>query len=163
MTEFTRDTMPAVPEGKVRLWGFGNGSLPSGMAADRTPVASAIGALHGYPTVTLAHETRGYVPAGSCARWQEAIWSVTWWESNGTCHGKNFAEANEAAARAYFADITDPQKVSARRQEDAMLEDTVYRPAREQRAREAAERLAADKARKAALRKARRVARLATA
>ena len=155
---FTRETMPVVPEGKVRLWDFANGRLPEGLAATITPIEQATAAVHSYPIATLAHQTRGFVPAGSCMRWQEALWSVTFWLPDGTRHGRNFLEANEADARAYFANLTDPQKVSARRQQDAMLEDTVYRPAREKAAAEAAARDAMEKARKAARRRARRAA-----
>src|SRR5581483_1114614 len=112
MTEYTRETMPPVPEGKVRLWGFENGPMPAGLGTDISPIAQATGALHGYPTVTLAHETRGFVCAGSCMRWQEAQWSVTWWNADGTRRGKRFLEGSEAAAREYFAKITDYEAVS---------------------------------------------------
>lgn len=118
--QWTRDTMPASPDNTVRLL---DGVVPDDLRTVVTLVASGAGALHGYPTVTLRHETRGFVCAGSCSRWQEARWSVTWWEANGTRHGRTFLEANEGAARAYFADVTDPQKVSAMRQADARRAD----------------------------------------
>lgn len=145
-----RDSMPAVPANMVRI--ATAGMYDRSLDADRTIHAQAIGALHGYPLVTLSYVTRGYVPAGSAMRWDEARWRVTYTVSDGGIHGKSFLEGNEAEARAYFAALTDSQAVSARRQEDAMLEETVYAPARAQRAAEIAARAAAEKARKAARR-----------
>jgi len=120
MTEYTRDTMPPVPEGKVRL---AQGRTPEGLDADRTIVAQAPAALHGCPIVTIAHETRGYVSAGSCARWQEAQWAVTYCLSDNTTHGQRFLESDETGARAYFARLTDSQAVSAIRQRAAQCDD----------------------------------------
>jgi len=120
MTEYTRDTMPTVPEGKVRL---AQGRIPDGLHADRTIIAQAPAAIHGTPTVTLAHETRGYVPAGSCARWQEAQWAVTYCLSDNTTHGRRFLESDETGARAYFARLTDSQAVSAILQSAAQRDD----------------------------------------
>jgi hypothetical protein len=151
--EYTRETMPPVPQGKVRLCDYGAGYDPS-FAATVTPIASAIAAVHFYPTATLAHETRGYVVAGACARWQEENWSVLYWLPDGTRHGRRFKSEDDA--RAYFTDLTDSQKVSARRQEDAMLEDTVYRPAREARAREIATQQEAKRERARLLRQRRK-------
>ena len=120
VTEYTRDTMPLVPEGKVRIV---SGRVPDGLHADRTIVDQAPAALHGTPTATLAHETRGYVNAGSCARWQEAQWAVTYCLSGNTTHGRRFLESDEAGARAYFARLTDSQAVSAIRQSAAQRDD----------------------------------------
>lgn len=152
---YTRDTMPTVPPGKVRIADCG--TYPRELDADRTVIEKAIGALHSYPTVTLAHITRGYVIAGSCMRWNEAVWSVSYTVPDGGIHGKLFRGDDEASAREYFAKLTNPEAVAARRTEDEILETTVYGPAREQRQRETAERLAADKARKATMRRARRM------
>jgi len=120
MTGYTRDTMPPVPEGKVRIV---SGRIPDKLHADRTIVAQAPAAIHGTPTVTLAHETRGYVPAGSCARWQEAQWAVTYCLSDNTTHGRRFLESDETGAREYFARLTDSQSVSAIRQRAAQCDD----------------------------------------
>ncbi len=152
MTESVRDAMVTVPAGKVRLAECGTYSRE--LNATRTKIAEAIGAVHSYPMVTFCHETRGYVIAGSCMRWQEANWSVLYWLQDGTRHGRRFLD--EADAREYFAKLTDHEAVSRRRQEDAMLEDTVYRPAREAAATRKAEHDAKEKARKSAIRKVRR-------
>jgi len=120
MTEYTRDTMPPVPEGKVRL---AQGRIPDGLHADRTIIAQAPAAIHGCPTVTIAYETRGYVSAGSCARWQEAQWAVTYCLSDNTTHGRRFVESDETGARAYYARLTDSQSVSAIRQRAAQRDD----------------------------------------
>lgn len=119
--EHTRDTMPAVPDGMVRIANCG--TYDRSLNADYTDVAHAIGALHGFPTVRLFHTTRGYVVAGSAMRWDEAQWHVNWTASDGGIHGRRFLEANESEARAYFAEITDAQKVSAMRQDLARRED----------------------------------------
>jgi hypothetical protein len=134
---YTRDTMPAVPDGQVMLANCG--TYPRELDMESTEAARAIAAVRGYPVAVLAYETRGYTLAGSCMRWQEAQWSVLFWLQDGTRHGQRFLPDNETGARAYFAKLTDPQKVSAMRQHDAMMEDTVYRPAREAKARAAAD------------------------
>ena len=120
MTEYTRDTMPPVPEGKVRL---AQGRIPDGLHADRTIIDQAPAAIHGLPTVTFAHETRGYVNAGSCARWQEAQWAVTYCLPDNTAHGRQFLESDESGAREYFARLTDSQAVSEIRQRAAQRDD----------------------------------------
>lgn len=153
----SREAMPPVPEGKVRIAEYG--SYDPALDADRTVLAQAVGALHGYPVVELAHETRGFVPAGSQARWQEARWSVLYTVYDGGIHGRNFAEDDEAGARAYFAKLTDPQAVSAKRQEDAWLEETVYAPARAKRAAEEAARREEERQRRNALARRRRAQR----
>ena len=154
---FTRDTMPAMPAGMVRTANYG--TFDRSLYADTTPLEQATGNLHSYPIVRLQHITRGFVIAGSCCRWDEACWSVQWTDtSNNTTHGQRFKIEHEAEARAYFAKLTDPQAVSARRQHDAMMEDTVYGPARIERAARMAAQAEAERARKAAVRKARRAA-----
>lgn len=115
-----RDAVPPVEPGKVRF--ASPGSYPRCLNADYTPIASATGAIHGYPTVTLRHITRGFVVAGSMMRWQEARWSVTF-DQGGATHGRSFTESDEAAARAYFAEITNYEAVSRMRQQQAMRED----------------------------------------
>jgi hypothetical protein len=131
----TRDDMPPVPPGKVRLCEWRD--VRQDMMRTITPLATGVAAVHRYPTATLAHETRGWADAGSCARWQEAHFSVLYWMEDGTRHGMRFQ--SEDKAREYFAKLTDTAKVSAMRQADAMLEDTIYRPAREAKARVAAD------------------------
>lgn len=151
MTPTLRDTIEPVPPGMVRVADYGTFARELYTAV--TVLEQATAALHGYPTAHLVHSTRGYETAGSCARWTEAYWAVRW--SDGTCsHGQRFAADNEAGARAYFARLTDYEAVSARRQNDLMMEETVYAPARARQAAEAAERMAADKARKAGRRRA---------
>jgi hypothetical protein len=118
---YTRDTMPPVPAGMVRIADCG--TYDRALDADTTPIAQATGALHGFPMVRLYHVTRGYVVAGSAMRWDEARWYVNWYAADGSRHGRAFAEAYEAAACTYFAEITDPQRVSAMRQQAAQRED----------------------------------------
>jgi len=157
MSEHTRETMPPVPPGMVRLANYG--TITPGLYADITPLEQGTGDLHGCPIVRLQHITRGYVVAGSCCRWDEACWSVQWDDnSNNTTHGKRFKIEHEAEARAYYAKLTDPQAVSARRQHDAMMEDTVYAPARAERAARLAAHAEEERARKDARRRARRIA-----
>lgn len=117
----TRETMPVVPDGKILIANCG--TYDRALNADTTLIASAVGTPHGYPTVTLTHVTRGYVDAGSCARWSEARWRVLWMAADGAILGRSFREEDEAGARAYFAQLTDPQAVSAMRQRDAMRAD----------------------------------------
>jgi hypothetical protein len=147
----TRNEVPPVPAGMVRLAEYG--SYPPEHDAIYTKVADAVGAIHSYPTVTLRHVTRGYVPAGSCARWDEARWCVTYCMPDGSRHGQSFLECDEDKARTYFEKITNPIAVSARRQEDEYLEQTVYAPARAKAEAERLAREAAEKTRKAARRK----------
>lgn len=148
-----RDSYPPVPAGMVRLANCG--SYDRALDSEHTVLAQAVGALHRFPTVYLQYQTRGFNIAGSQMRWDEASWGVLYYPGDGTRHGQRFsADAEgEAKARALFAKWTDPQAVSAKRQEEAMLEETVYAPARAARAAETAARLQAEKKRKAALRK----------
>lgn len=153
-----RNEIPQVPAGKVRLAEWG--SVPRDLMVEATLIAQAPGIMHRGPMVRLMHKTRGYAPAGSVMRWDEARWAVLWEPGDGTQHGRNFPETDEgeAEARALFAKWTDPQEVSQRRQQEAEADD-FYREVRAQRAAEEAQRREAEKARKAALAKARRQAR----
>ena len=117
----TRETMSTVPAGFVRI--ANGGTYDSSLNATRTVIASAVGALHGFPTVTLSHTTRGYVAAGAAMRWDEARWHVLYQVHDGGIHGNGFVEDNEAGARSYFAKLTDSQTVSAMRQRQAQAED----------------------------------------
>jgi len=121
MIEYTRTTMPAVPAGMMRLTEYGR-SDPS-LLAGCTFLGSAPGAMHGFPSVSLCHWTRGYVVAGSALRWDEACWRVSFTVADGGEHGRRFAEGDEDAARAYFAELTDGAKVSAMRQAAAQRDD----------------------------------------
>lgn len=147
-----RDNFPATAPGMVRTANYG--TYDRALDADVVVLESAIGDLHAYPLVSLRFISRGFVPAGSCVRWDEACWSVQWTDhTNGTTHGRRFLPEHEAEARAYFGKLTDAQAVSARRQHDAMMEETVYAPARAKAAEERTARLAEEKARKAARRR----------
>ena len=115
-------------------------------------IATATAAVHGYPIATLAYRTAGYQQGGSMAVWSAEGWSVSY-DFDGGIHGQRFAPEDETAARDYFAKLTDPTKVTARRESDERLEREVYGPARIARAAE----IAADKAAKAARAKARRL------
>ncbi len=148
----TRDTMPPVSAGKVRI--ANAGTYDRSLNAETAAIAQAIGALHGFPIVRFYHTTRGYVCAGSAMRWDEAQWHVNWQEPDGSIHGRRFLEAHETEARAHFDKLTDTQSVSAMRQHEAMMEDTVYGPARAERVKRAAD----EKARKAAIAAYRRAA-----
>lgn len=161
MSNPTRDAVPPVPAGKVMV--AVPGSYDRALNAEVTVVASAVGCMHGFPTVRLEYSTRGFEIAGSMMRWTEARWSVLWTAQDGGIHGRNFAESNEAGARAYFAQVTDPQEVSRRRQEEARLEEEVYAPARAARAAEAVARAQAERDRKNALARFRRQQRRARA
>ena len=128
-----RDDAPPVPEGMVLLADYG--TYDRALDAERVIVKSAPGAIHGTPLVVMRRETRGYVPAGSCARWQEAQWSVTWKDTyHNTVHGQNFRITKEAEALAYFAKITDPQEVSKIR-DYAARQDTMRQEAAEKAAK----------------------------
>ena len=72
--EFTRATMPVVPDGMVRIANCG--TYDPSLNADYTDIARATGALHGFPDVRFFHTTGGYVVAGSAMRWDEAQWHV---------------------------------------------------------------------------------------
>ncbi len=108
---YTRDTLPPVPEGKIRVADYGQ--VPREFYADTT--------LHGRALMTTAwargqqaarmvelrHWTRGYVPAGSRARWDEEQWTVTWEEPDGSRHGQGYAGDDAAQqARLYFDKLT---------------------------------------------------------
>ena len=90
-----------------------NSAAPEDMAIRRT-IASAPCTVYGFPLATLAHSTAGYESAGAALRYTAAHWSVSY-EIDGSTHGKRFAEHDEAAARVYFARLTDPAKVTAHR------------------------------------------------
>ena len=157
LTTTHRDIMPPVPPGMVRTADFGTFSRD--LYAEVTVLDAATGALHRYPTVQLVYSTRGYEIAGSCARWTEAYWAVRWSDGSAS-HGQRYSMDDEAKARAHFAKLTDPQAVSARRQEDAMLEDTVYAPARARAAAEAEAQRQAKRERDALKRRLRAGARM---
>lgn len=116
-----RDAVTPVPDGMVRIANCG--TYDRALNADYTEVAQGIGAIHGFPRVRFYHTTRGYVIAGSAMRWDEAQWHVNWTAHDGGIHGRRFLEANESEARAYFAELTDGQKISAMRQAQAQRED----------------------------------------
>jgi len=101
----TRENAAPVPAGMVRLR---DGIIPDELRAIVTVYATGTGAMHGYPTVTLAHVSRGYVNAGSTSRWDEARWSVTYWLGDEK-HGRNFLEGQ--AARDYFDSVTDTRRI----------------------------------------------------
>lgn len=161
MAASPRDAVPPVPAGKVMLAEYG-GYDPA-LDAEVTLVDKAVGAMHGFPAVRLVHSTQGFEPAGSMVRWTEAKWSVLWDARDGGIHGRGFREADEAGARALFAKWTDPQEVSRRRQEEAMLEETVYAPARARRAAEVAAQREEERLRRNALAARRRAVRRAGA
>ena len=121
MAQTARDLEPVVPPNKMRIADCGTYDLA--LDATRTPIASAVGALHGYPIVTFRHETRGFVCAGAGMRWQEARWSVSYMVHDGGIHGCQFHECDEVRARAYFDSLTDSQTVSRMRQQEAMYAD----------------------------------------
>lgn len=87
--------------------------------ATREVLATATGAIHGFPQIRFLYTTAGYEIAGSVMRWTDAGWLVHWTDYDGAIHGRRFAEANEDAARTYFADLTDAAKVAAMRAENA--------------------------------------------
>lgn len=153
MTEYTRDTMPRVPDGMIRRAEYGE--IARGMFADGSLLDEAIGDLHNLPTVRLMHYTRGYRPAGSCAVWREECWTVTWDDAqHNTTHGNSYT--SEQPARERFAALTDPVAVADRRAESERMEREVYAPARAAREREAARFAAEKRAYQAAKRKLRR-------
>jgi hypothetical protein len=44
---------------------------------------------------TLKHHTAGYEPAGSCARYTDEVWSITF-ELDGSTHGRRFRDQWDA-------------------------------------------------------------------
>lgn len=154
--QFTRDSFPATPAGKVQLAYCG--TYDAALNGETTVLAQAAGKMHGFPTVRLVFTTRGFAIAGSMMRWDEASWGVVYEPGDGTKQGRRFkpTEEGEAEARALFANWTDPQAVSAARQEAARLEEEVWAPARARRAAEEAARAAAERDRKNALARYRR-------
>lgn len=161
MSNPTRDAVPPVPAGKVMV--AVPGSYDRALNAEVTVVASAVGCMHGFPTVRLEYSTRGFEIAGSMMRWTEAYWAVRHNTYDGRVEGWRFKADDEAGARKAFASVTDPEKVSRRRQEEARLEEEVYAPARAARAAEAAARAQAERDRKNAMARFRRQQRRAAA
>ena len=117
--QISRFDVPEGPVGQVRLL---DGVVPPGMGRDRDVISFAPGVMWGFPDVVFAYETRGYANAGSCARWQEARWSVSYFvQADNTTQGQSFADTpeGEAEARALYAKWTNPAAVAQARKDRA--------------------------------------------
>lgn len=82
-----------------------------------TVLYSAVGNIHGYPTVSLTHSTEGYEPAGSMLRWTNEYWAVRHTAPDGARHGKRYLTLTEALV--HYSTLTNPAAVAARRTADA--------------------------------------------
>ncbi len=100
MTAHQRDVVsaiPSVPEGKVRLCEYGQeppGTLAEEIILSSCP-RSSTPASH---PVRLVYRSRGYVPAGSCLRWNDnEIWGVIFQDDrSNTTYGKWYFSREEA-------------------------------------------------------------------
>ena len=112
MMTYTRETMPVVPLGKVRLTEAGD--VGDDMMRSVTLIREAPGAIHRNVPVRLVSETRGYTIAGSCLRWQEAHYSVLF-ELDGATYGQqySFTEAGLQQANAHYVRLTHPDTVKS--------------------------------------------------
>lgn len=109
MTPTLYPHIPPAPAGKVRLAEYGEAETTNARAKVTLHGAGRMRVGHSARTVpcTLRHITRGYVPAGSVMRFDEARWSVTF-EDYGATHGRSFSNTpqGEQDARALFAKWT---------------------------------------------------------